>query len=102
MDHLKDKVVVVSGAGGGFGRLIAELASSRGAKIVGGDIDADGLRRGEIAGLRWTNVDLKAKTVRIVDANPSQCHELSQHARNSRRGTAPRHAARRASSWLWA
>jgi integrase len=26
-----------------------------------------GLRRGEIAGLRWTNVDLKAKTVRIVE-----------------------------------
>jgi integrase len=26
-----------------------------------------GLRRGEVAGLRWTNVDLKAKTVRIVE-----------------------------------
>jgi integrase len=26
-----------------------------------------GLRRGEIAGLRWTNVDLNAKTVRIVE-----------------------------------
>ena len=27
----------------------------------------DGLRRGEIAGLRWANVDLKAKTVSIVE-----------------------------------
>jgi integrase len=26
-----------------------------------------GLRRGQIAGLRWVNVDLKAKTVSVVE-----------------------------------
>jgi NADP-dependent 3-hydroxy acid dehydrogenase YdfG len=38
--HLADRVVVVTGAGGGFGKLIAEMAASRGAKVVLGDIDA--------------------------------------------------------------
>jgi NADP-dependent 3-hydroxy acid dehydrogenase YdfG len=38
--HLADRVVVVTGAGGGFGKLIAEQAAARGAKVVLGDIDA--------------------------------------------------------------
>lgn len=37
--HLDGRVVVVTGAGGGFGRLIAEMAAARGAKVVIGDID---------------------------------------------------------------
>lgn len=39
--HLAGRVVVVTGAGGGFGRLIAEMSAARGAKVVLGDIDAD-------------------------------------------------------------
>jgi NADP-dependent 3-hydroxy acid dehydrogenase YdfG len=39
--HLAGRVVVVTGAGGGFGRLIAEMAAARGAKVVLGDIDAE-------------------------------------------------------------
>ena len=38
-DHIKDKVIVVTGAARGFGRLICEKASALGAKIVAGDID---------------------------------------------------------------
>lgn len=38
--HLDGRVVVVTGAGGGFGKLIAEQAAARGAKVVLGDIDA--------------------------------------------------------------
>jgi NADP-dependent 3-hydroxy acid dehydrogenase YdfG len=38
--HLAGRVVAVTGAGGGFGKLIAEGAASRGAKVVLGDIDA--------------------------------------------------------------
>ncbi|UDY36601.1 SDR family oxidoreductase [Dermatobacter hominis] len=37
--HLGGRVVVVTGAGGGFGRLIAEMAAARGARAVVGDID---------------------------------------------------------------
>jgi NADP-dependent 3-hydroxy acid dehydrogenase YdfG len=38
--HLDGRVVVITGAAGGFGRLIAEMAAARGAKVVLGDIDA--------------------------------------------------------------
>jgi NADP-dependent 3-hydroxy acid dehydrogenase YdfG len=38
-NHLSDRVIIVTGAGGGFGREICELAASRGASIVGADID---------------------------------------------------------------
>lgn len=41
--HLDDRVIIVTGAGGGFGREICELAASRGARIVGADIDGPGL-----------------------------------------------------------
>jgi NADP-dependent 3-hydroxy acid dehydrogenase YdfG len=39
--HLNGRVVVVTGAAGGFGRLIAEMAAARGAKVVIGDIDGE-------------------------------------------------------------
>jgi NADP-dependent 3-hydroxy acid dehydrogenase YdfG len=42
-NHLTDRVIIVTGAGGGFGREICELAASRGALIVGADIDQHGL-----------------------------------------------------------
>jgi NADP-dependent 3-hydroxy acid dehydrogenase YdfG len=41
--HLTDRVIVVTGAGGGFGRQICRLAADRGARVVGGDIDPAGL-----------------------------------------------------------
>lgn len=37
--HLADRVLVVTGAGSGFGKLIVEMASARGAKVVVADID---------------------------------------------------------------
>lgn len=41
--HLQDKVVLVTGAGGGFGKLIAEKCAAGGARVVGVDIGAEGL-----------------------------------------------------------
>jgi len=38
-DHVRGKVIVVTGGGGGFGRLIARQASARGAKMVCADIN---------------------------------------------------------------
>jgi NADP-dependent 3-hydroxy acid dehydrogenase YdfG len=37
--HLEGRVVVITGGGGGFGRLIGQLAAARGAKVVLGDVD---------------------------------------------------------------
>lgn len=42
-EHLAGKVVVVTGAGSGFGKLISEKCASAGAKVVAVDINADGL-----------------------------------------------------------
>lgn len=41
MSHLKGKTVVITGAGGGFGRLVSVGAAQRGAKVVAADINAD-------------------------------------------------------------
>jgi NADP-dependent 3-hydroxy acid dehydrogenase YdfG len=41
--HLQDKVIVITGAGSGFGKLIAERCAAGGAKVVGIDIDSGSL-----------------------------------------------------------
>ncbi|WP_338466672.1 SDR family oxidoreductase [Novosphingobium sp. ZN18A2] len=38
-DHIAGKVIVITGAGGGFGRLVAGKAAARGAHVVCGDIN---------------------------------------------------------------
>ncbi|MCH2099402.1 MAG: SDR family oxidoreductase [Pseudomonadales bacterium] len=42
-NHVAGKVIVVTGAASGFGRLVAEKAVARGARVVGGDLDEQGL-----------------------------------------------------------
>lgn len=42
--YLKDKVILITGAGGGFGQLIAEKVAAQGAKVVGVDINEVGLK----------------------------------------------------------
>lgn len=42
-NHVSERVIIVTGAGGGFGRQICMIAAARGAHIVGGDIDPEGL-----------------------------------------------------------
>jgi NADP-dependent 3-hydroxy acid dehydrogenase YdfG len=41
--HLADKVIAVTGAGSGFGKLIAQKCAAGGAKVVGIDINDEGL-----------------------------------------------------------
>ncbi|NKB99289.1 MAG: SDR family NAD(P)-dependent oxidoreductase [Pseudomonadales bacterium] len=43
MDHLKDKVIVITGAGSGFGRLVAQKSVARGAQVLALDVDRDAL-----------------------------------------------------------
>ncbi|HEX2383198.1 MAG TPA: SDR family NAD(P)-dependent oxidoreductase [Acidimicrobiales bacterium] len=40
MSHLEGKVLIVTGAGSGFGRLTSQMAAARGASVVATDIDA--------------------------------------------------------------
>ena len=41
--YLKDKVIIVTGAASGFGKLISEKCAAGGAKVVGIDVSADAL-----------------------------------------------------------
>lgn len=40
-DHVAGKSIVITGAGGGFGQLVAQKAAARGAKLTLGDINID-------------------------------------------------------------
>ncbi len=78
--HLSDRVVVVTGAASGFGRLVVEMAAARGAKVVVADID--GAAADEVVGaLRadgaealavTTDVRELAQVRRLVDAAVEQ------------------------------
>lgn len=43
-NYVADKVIIVTGAAGGFGRLVSQQAAALGAKVVCADIDAHGLQ----------------------------------------------------------
>ena len=42
-NHLKDKVIVVTGAGSGFGQLVCEKVSAQGAQVVLADVNAQAI-----------------------------------------------------------
>jgi NADP-dependent 3-hydroxy acid dehydrogenase YdfG len=46
-DFVRDKVMVVTGAAGGFGRLVSLKAAARGARLVCADVDAAGVAETE-------------------------------------------------------
>lgn len=78
-DHVKGKTVVVTGAAGGFGRLICQKAAARGANLFCGDVNEAGLAEtvtlvreagGAASGLKTDVTDLaqmKALVARAVD-----------------------------------
>ncbi len=43
-NHIEGKVIVVTGAASGFGRLVCTLTAARGARVFGADIDGSGLQ----------------------------------------------------------
>ena len=46
-DYVKDKVIVITGAGSGFGQRLAQITALRGAKVIGADINSDGLEQAQ-------------------------------------------------------
>lgn len=75
--HLAGRVVVVTGAGGGFGKLVAELSAARGARAVIGDIDADAAEA-VAEGIRASGGEAEAVAVDV--RHPEQVQALAQRA----------------------
>ena len=73
-NHIADKVIVITGAGSGFGRLVAEMTAEAGAKVVGADIDEEGLKattdgirdKGQVAEYVVTDVTDKEQMDRLA------------------------------------
>lgn len=63
MSNFNGKVVLITGAASGFGKLLAETLASRGAKLVLGDVNEDGLR--DVAGSLGTECAALACDVTI-------------------------------------
>lgn len=64
--HLAGKVVIVTGAGSGFGRLISEKCAAGGAKVVSVDINADNLEQ-VVAGIRAAGGEAIAAVADVTD-----------------------------------
>jgi len=75
--HLQDKVVLVTGAGGGFGQLIAEKCAAGGARVVGVDIVAEELAA-VFDGIAAAGLSGTHQVADVTDMD--QMHAAVQHA----------------------
>jgi NADP-dependent 3-hydroxy acid dehydrogenase YdfG len=75
--YLKDKVIIVTGAGSGFGKLISEKCAAGGAKVVGLDINVEGLNE-VFEGIRAAGFEGTAHLADVTDI--AQLKSAAQHA----------------------
>jgi len=72
--HLAGKSIIVTGAASGFGRLVATLASKRGANVLAADIDAEGVAA-LATELQSEGLPVRAHTADVTDA--AQMHAMA-------------------------
>jgi NADP-dependent 3-hydroxy acid dehydrogenase YdfG len=75
--YLKDKVIIVTGAASGFGKLISEKCAAGGAKVVGVDVNIDGLNE-VFEGIRAAGFEGTAHIADVTDM--AQVQAAAQHA----------------------
>ena len=75
--YLQDKVIIVTGAASGFGRLISEKCAAGGAKVVGVDVSVDALNE-EFEGIRAAGHDGTAQVADVADM--AQMRAAAAHA----------------------
>ena len=66
-NHMEDKTIIVTGAGGGFGSLVSQKAAQMGAKIVCMDINSDSSET-VAKGIRESGGQAQAVTADVTDA----------------------------------
>jgi NADP-dependent 3-hydroxy acid dehydrogenase YdfG len=75
--YLKDKVIVVTGAASGFGKLISEKCAAGGAKVVGVDVSVDALNE-VFEGIRAAGYEGTTHVADVTDM--AQVQAAGQHA----------------------
>jgi NADP-dependent 3-hydroxy acid dehydrogenase YdfG len=75
--YLKDKVIIVTGAASGFGKLISEKCAAGGAKVVGVDVSVDALEE-VFEGIRAAGHEGTTHIADVTDM--AQVQAASQHA----------------------
>ena len=75
--YLKDKVIIVTGAASGFGKLISEKCAAGGAKVVGVDVSVDALNE-VFEGIRAAGFDGTTHVADVTDM--AQVQAAGQHA----------------------
>jgi len=66
-DHLAGKVIIVTGAASGFGKIVAEITAARGAKVVAADIDPKALTQ-VVASMTQQGHEAIAVTTDVTDS----------------------------------
>ncbi len=77
LKYVKEKVIIVTGAASGFGRLISEKCAAGGAKVVGVDVNIDGLNE-VFEGIRAAGFEGTAHVADVTDM--AQVRSAGQHA----------------------
>lgn len=75
--YLTDKVIIVTGAASGFGKLISEKCAAGGAKVVGVDVNAKSLNE-VVEGIRTAGFEGTAHVADVTDMG--QVKAAAQHA----------------------
>ena len=75
--YLKDKVIIVTGAASGFGKLISEKCAAGGAKVVGVDVSVEALNE-VFEGIRAAGHDGSAHVADVTDM--TQMQAAGRHA----------------------
>jgi NADP-dependent 3-hydroxy acid dehydrogenase YdfG len=75
--YLKDKVIIVTGAASGFGKLISEKCAAGGAKVVGVDVSAEALNE-VFEGIRTAGNEGTAHVADVTDM--AQVQAAGEHA----------------------
>jgi NADP-dependent 3-hydroxy acid dehydrogenase YdfG len=78
--YLKDKVIIVTGAASGFGKLISEKCAAGGAKVVGVDVNAESLTE-VFAGIGAAGFEGTTHVADVTDM--AQVKAAAQHAVNT-------------------
>jgi len=72
--YLSGRTIIVTGAASGFGRLVTDIASQRGANVLAVDVDTDGLNA-LVAELQHNGRPVNACTTDVTD--PQQMHAMA-------------------------